>query len=122
MIKNKYSNKKTVVDGIEFASRKEAQRYYELKLLLRAKKISNLELQKPYELVPVQREEGTLTAKGKIKQGRVIERAVIYVADFVYTDENGKTVVEDTKGFRTKDYIIKRKLMLWVYNLKIVEI
>lgn len=122
MIKNKYLNKKTVEDGIEFASRKEAQRYHELKLLLRSKKINNLELQKPYELVPVQREEETLTAKGKIKQGRVIERAVIYVADFVYTDENGKTVVEDTKGFRTKDYIIKRKLMLWVYNLKIVEI
>ena len=45
-----------------------------------------------------------------------------YVADFVYLDEQGKTVVEDAKGVRTKDYIIKRKLMLWLHNIRIREV
>jgi hypothetical protein len=51
----------------------------------------------------------------------VVERACAYVADFVYT-ENGKKIVEDTKGFKTKDYIIKRKLMLWVHGIRVKEI
>lgn len=110
-----------MVDGIIFDSKKEAHRYLELKLLQRAGKIQNLELQKPFELIPTQREPETMTKTGKVKQGKVIEKSVKYIADFVYT-ENGKTVVEDTKGFKTKDYIIKRKLMLYVYGIKIKEI
>ena len=55
------------------------------------------------------------------KKGKLIERAVSYIADFVYTDENGKTVVEDAKGFRTKDYIIKRKLLLYMHGIRIKE-
>ena len=52
----------------------------------------------------------------------MVERAVHYIADFVYKDKDGELIVEDTKGFRTADYIIKRKLMLWVYNIRIKEI
>lgn len=118
----KYRSEKVKIDGIVFESKKEAQRYCELKVLQRAGKISNLELQKPFELIPTQREPSTMTKTGKEKLGRVIEQSVKYVADFVYTDENGQTVVEDTKGFKTKDYIIKRKLMLHVYGIKIKEI
>lgn len=105
----KYRNKKVTIDGITFDSKTEAKRYTELKLLEKAGQIQGLELQKEYVLIPSQ----------KIN-GRVAERAVKYKADFVYT-ENGKTVVEDTKGVRTKDYIIKRKLMLYVHGIKIKE-
>lgn len=106
----KYRNKKVTIDGIVFDSKREAKRYTELKLLEKAGQIQGLELQKEYVLIPSQ----------KIN-GRVAERAVKYKADFVYT-ENGKTIVEDTKGMRTKDYIIKRKLMLYVHGVKIKEI
>ena len=106
----KYHNMRVVVDGIPFDSKKEAQRYRELSLLLRAGIIRDLELQKQYELIPAQR-IGT----------KVVERAVKYKADFVYK-ENGETVVEDTKGVKTKDYIIKRKLMLWVHGISIREV
>ena len=107
---SKYKSRKTVVDGIEFDSKKEAKRYSELKLLERAGQIQELELQKPFVLIPAQK-----------VNGKVVERACKYIADFVYK-ENGKTVVEDTKGVKTKDYIIKRKLMLLVYNIQIKEV
>jgi hypothetical protein len=74
-----------------------------------------------FELIPAQREPDTVGVRGGVKRGKVIEQAVKYVADFVY-EENGKLIVEDTKGFRTKDYIIKRKLMLWVHGIQIKEI
>lgn len=106
----KYHSKKTEVDGIKFDSKKEAERYYELRLLEIAGAISDLKTQVKFELIPSQK-----------LNGKVIERPCTYVADFVYS-ENGKTVVEDTKGFRTKDYIIKRKLMLWVHGVRINEI
>lgn len=106
--RNKYHAKK--VGG--HASKKEHDRANQLKLWQRAGLISNLREQVPYELIPAQRfEDGTL------------ERACKYIADFVYTDnESGNTVVEDTKGFRTKEYIIKRKLMLFRYGIRIKEI
>lgn len=109
-------------DGITFDSRRELNRYIELKLLEKANKISELRRQIAFELIPVQREPDTIGVRGGIKKGKVIENAVKYIADFVYIDENGKTVVEDTKGFRTKEYIIKRKLMLYRYNLRIKEV
>ena len=108
--RSKYHSKKTVVDGVEFDSRKEARRYSELLLLERAGAITELERQVKYELLPSQRIDG-----------KVVERPVSYVADFQYK-QDGKTVVEDTKGFKTKEYIIKRKLMLWVHGIKIREI
>lgn len=101
----KYNNKKTEIDGIKFDSKKEANRYCELKLLEKAGVIKDLELQVKFELIP--------------KNGK--ERAVNYIADFVYT-EAGKRVVEDCKGMRTKEYIIKRKLMLDRHNIEILEV
>lgn len=107
---NKYKNRKITVNGDTFDSRKEYIRYRELVLLQKAGQVSDLKRQVKFELIPSQR-----------VNGKVVERACTYVADFVYT-ENGKTVVEDTKGFRTKDYIIKRKLMLFVHGIQIQEV
>ena len=107
---SKYRNRKTTLDGIEFDSAKEARRYAELRLLEKAGQIFNLQRQVPFVLIPKQ-ERG----------GKVVERPVVYKADFVYT-ENGEDVVEDTKGMKTKDYIIKRKLMLWQYGIRIKEV
>lgn len=121
----KYNNKKVMVDGIKFDSKKEAKRYQELKMLEKAGIISNLQRQVKYTLIPAQYERtGEVYAKGnnkgKPQKGRLIERECAYYADFVYT-ENGKSVVEDTKGVKTPEYIIKRKLMLYVHNIKIKE-
>jgi hypothetical protein len=105
-MKNKYGARKVKTpDGQVFDSHREYQRWCELRLLERAGRITDLHRQVTYLLIPKQ--EG--------------ERACSYVADFVYM-ENGKTVVEDTKGFRTKDYIIKRKLMLYVHGIQIREV
>ena len=122
---SKYKAKKASVDGIEFDSRKEANRYCELKLLQRAGKIQNLELQKAIELIPAQREADTIGKRGGIIKGKVIEKAVFYRADFVYT-ENGETVVEDVKGYKGGGayavFTIKRKLLLYRYGIRIREI
>lgn len=119
--RNKYHSKKITVNGNTFDSQKEYRRFCDLSLLLRAGAITELKRQVEFELIPAQREPDTVGVRGGVKQGKVIEYAVKYVADFVYK-ENGKLVVEDTKGFRTKDYIIKRKLMLWVHKIRIKEI
>lgn len=96
--RSKYHAKKTDINGITFDSAKEARRYLDLKLLERCGDISNLERQVRYELLP--------------KNGH--ERAVYYVCDFRY-NENGKLVVEDVKGVRTRDYILKRKMFKHKY-------
>ena len=108
--RSKYHAKKVTHNGITYDSKKECQRHSELLLLERAGVIQGLQRQVKYELIPSQRVDG-----------KVVERPVAYVADFVY-QQNGNTVVEDTKGFRTKEYIIKRKLMLWVHGIKIREV
>lgn len=111
-IRYKYGNRVVNYDGHKFDSQAEARRYAELSLLLRAGKISDLELQKKYVLIPSQR-----------AGGRVIERECSYYADFAYIDvETGEAVVEDVKGARTKEYIIKRKLMLWVHGIRVREV
>lgn len=113
---NKYKNTKTTLDGVEFASKKEAHRWGELRLLERAGEISDLQRQVKYELVPPQKRPSGGT-----------ERAVYYIADFVYT-QNGNTVVEDVKGYRNPQsagyakFVIKRKLMLIRYGLEIKEV
>ena len=110
---SKYGARKCTFNGITFDSQKEAQRWAELKLLERGKVISDLRLQVKFQLIPNQYD----------KNGKLIERAVNYIADFVYTDnKTGQTVVEDTKGFKTKEYIIKRKLMLERYGIRIREV
>ena len=98
MTSSKYRARKTEIDGIVFDSAKEARRYLDLKLLERCGEIKGLELQVRYELLP--------------KNG--CERAVHYVADFRY-EENGKLVVEDVKGVRTREYILKRKMFKYRY-------
>ena len=109
---SKYHSRKVVVDGETFDSKREYKRFCELSLLEKAGTIQNLQRQVKFELIPSQRDTET---------GKVIERAVTYKADFVY-EENGKTVVEDTKGFRTKDYILKRKMCLFLLGIRIREV
>lgn len=121
--KNKYNAHSVEYDGIKFDSQKEALRYKELTFLISSGIISNLRRQVKYVLIPAQREPSTVGPRGGVKPGKLIEKECSYIADFVYTVvETGETVVEDTKGFRTKDYLIKRKLMLFVYGIKIKEI
>lgn len=105
----KYNNKKIVVDGIAFDSKREARRYQELKALEKAGQITDLKLQVPY----------TLMSSTKDANGKTI-RGIKYIADFVYR-ENGKEVVEDCKGYRTEVYKIKKKLMLMIYGITIRE-
>lgn len=108
---NKYKNKKIVVDNIKFDSVLEANRYQELKLLQRAKQISNLRLQVPF-----------LLQEGFKKNGKT-HRKIEYIADFVY-EENGQTIVEDTKGMKTETFKIKQKLFEYKYpdlELKIIK-
>lgn len=118
---NKYGAKKTGTH----ASQKEHNRANRLKLMQRAGLISNLREQVSFELIPAQYEKtsGKDRAEGASPKSRIIERSCRYIADFVYTDnETGQTIVEDTKGYRTKEYIIKRKLMLWIHGIRIKEI
>lgn len=107
---NKYHNRHTIVNGCSFDSKREAKRYQELLLMERAGAIENLQKQVVFPLIPSQR-----------VNGRVVERKCDYRADFTYY-EDGQLVVEDVKGFRTPDYIIKRKLMLYVHGIRIREI
>lgn len=105
MSRSKYNARRTTIDGVEFDSQAEAARYVELRLLLNAGIISNLELQPKYVLV----------AKFTTRSGEKI-RELSYVADFRYVDgPTGKTIVEDVKGMKTEVYKIKKKLLLWRY-------
>ena len=106
----KYRNIKVKTAEGQFDSKKEFERWNELKLMEDAGVISDLKRQVKYTLVPPQEAEN----------GRK-ERAVVYIADFVYK-EAGKPVVEDAKGVKTRDYIIKRKLMLYIYGIAIQEV
>ena len=121
---NKYKAIKTTVNGIEFDSRKEARRYQDLMLLQRAGVIKKLERQVKFVLIPTQYETtiryGKKGQRLKDKQ-KLLEKECSYIADFVY-EENGKRIVEDTKGVKTKDYIIKRKLMLYMHGIKVREV
>lgn len=126
---NKYHNRKVITsDGIEHDSQKEARRWSELLLLQRAGKIKDLQRQVEYELVPNQYEtyERYGNKGQRLKDGvKLVERRCCYIADFVYTDlSTGKTIVEDTKSeaTKTKDFIIKRKLMLYIHHIRVMEV
>jgi hypothetical protein len=104
-MKHKYRAKATTVDGIAFASKGEARRYGELKLLERAGKIASLELQPGFQLQPKFRDAAGAS-----------HRAITYVADFRYYDEEiAAWVVEDFKGFETPVFKLKKKLFLFAY-------
>lgn len=107
---SKYHAKKVTVDGITFDSQKEAARWSELKLMEKAGLIQNLQRQVKYELTPAFK-----------KPGRRSERASSYIADFVYT-QDGETIVEDAKGFKTEAYKLKRKMMIFRYGIWINEV
>lgn len=106
---SKYHSKKITVNGQTFDSQLEARRFRELLLLERAGAITGLQRQVKFELIPSQR-----------IGGKVVERACNYVADFTYI-ENGQKVVEDAKGYKTPEYRIKKKLLLWVHGIQIRE-
>ena len=114
---SKYHSKKTEVDGILFDSKREAQRYQQLKLMVKAGVICDLKMQVKYELVPAQ-----------YIDGKIVERAVTYTSDFEYYllkkqsyGDVGQHIVEDVKGMRTEVYKIKKKLMLYKYGIRITE-
>lgn len=121
----KYNATKITADGHTFDSKHEYQRYCELKLLERGGVISDLQMQVKFVLIPSQYEPDTVkvlkSGKEKVVKGKLIERECSYIADFVY-QYNGKTVVEDSKGFRTKEYVLKRKMMLYFHGIRIREV
>ncbi len=111
MLRSKYGNRKVTLDGITFDSQREANYYSKLKLLEKGKVIKDLELQKAYELQP------------SFKLGSKTYRKIEYRADFCYkTTQDDKLHVVDTKGFRTKEYMLKKKMMAYKYNIEIEEV
>ncbi len=108
----KYRNKKTIIDGIEFDSKLEGKRYMQLKQLQKAKFIKDLELQPEFELQP------------SFKKNGKTYRKITYKADFKYFDiDFDKWVIEDTKGFKTRDYMLKKKMFEYKYqDLELKEI
>ena len=108
---NKYHNKKVIVDDIKFDSKKEANRYNQLKLLEKVGVIKNLQRQVKFELQP------------SFKYNNKTIRAINYIADFVY-EQDGKQIVEDVKSEATrkdKVYLIKKKMLLYIFNIEIKE-
>lgn len=124
---SKYHSRKVTRNGITFDSKREANRHSELLLLERAGAITELQRQVRFTLLPAHYEAYERFGKNgqRLKDGqRCVERAVVYVADFVYRDKNGALVVEDVKSpaTKTKDYVIKRKLLFHFYGIKIKEV
>lgn len=110
MVYRKYYNKKVIIDGIKFDSQKEGNYYLKLKMLKKTGKIKDLKLQFPFVLIET------------FKLNDKTYRKMKYIADFVYYDDKDKLHVVDTKGFRTKEYELKKKLMAWKYGIEIEEI
>ena len=124
----KYKNHSITVDGITFDSKKEANRYRELKLLEKSGEISGLQLQVKYLLIPSQFGRVPDERRPGCTKRVCLEREVSYFADFVYRDASGNLVVEDVKGYRDPasaayaKFVIKRKLMLERYGIRINEV
>ena len=110
--RRKYGNIPTIVDGLHFDSKAEANRWCELRIMEKAGLIRDLQRQVPYELVPAtERPSG-----GK-------ERSITYIADFVFTNtKTGRTVVEDVKGAEPAVWALKRDLMLYVHGVEIAVV
>lgn len=120
--RSKYGNQKAA----GFDSTKERGRWQELCLMQKAGKISNLQRQVEYELIPRQKEPDTVGTRGGVIRGKTIEHPAKYIADFTYIDSKGQLVVEDVKGYRGgeayKLFVLKRKLMLWRWGIRIREV
>lgn len=110
---NKYGNTKIQYKGKVYDSKRELGRLQQLELLERAGKITDLKQQVKFELLPSYRDPVT---------GKLLERAVSYFADFTYYNSKGEFIVEDTKGYKTADYILKRKMMLHFYGIRVKEV
>ena len=123
--KSKYNATKVTVDGDIYDSKKEARRGTELALAEKAGAIQNLRRQVKFVLVPEQREPDTVGPRGGRKQGKLIEKELAYVADFVY-EQDGQTIVEDVKGYRDggayRIFVVKRKLMLFLKGIRVTEV
>lgn len=119
---NKYHAKSVVIDGIKFPSGKEGERFLYLRELEKRGEITNLRRQVRFELLPAAYKDVVkhLKTKDKVVR-RLFLNPVSYVADFVY-EKDGQTVVEDTKGYKTKEYIIKKKMMYALNGIEIQEI
>ena len=126
--RSKYGSRKAeCAHGHVHDSQREACRCNELHILQYCGELTDLQIQRKYVLIPTIREStGEYYTrgpqKGQEKPGKVIEQECAYYADFDYITKGGKHIVEDTKGMRTKEYIIKRKLMLYRYGIRIVEV
>ena len=108
---NKYKNNEIIINGIKFDSKKEANYYSELLLLKKGKVVKDIELQKPFVL-----------QEGFRYKGQAI-RAIKYIADFEVAYADGHVEVVDTKGFKTKEYLLKRKMLLFKYpDINFVEV
>jgi len=101
--KHKYNASRTIVDGIRFASKREAEYYGELKLCLRAGEIVSFELQPEF-----------IIQEGYRRGGKKV-REIKYIADFKVIYPDGRVEIVDTKGYRTKEYLLKKKLLLARY-------
>lgn len=126
---SKYHSKKVTVDGLNFDSKKEAERYLVLKSQERRGLIRDLQMQVPFILIPAQYEyriEYTPKKHQEKEVKRLVEQKLSYVADFVYTKSDGEMVVEDVKGYRKGGaysvFVIKRKLMLERHGIKVLEV
>ena len=127
---SKYGNTKCQYMGIVFDSKHEMERYRDLYMMQRAGEITDLRTQVPYLLIPPQFDDAVAVEladlpageKKKKKKPQLLERKCEYIADFVYRDSDGRLVVEDAKGVRTKEYLIKRKLMLYMHKIRVVEV
>ncbi len=117
---SKYHSRKVINSDGVFDSKREYKRWLELRRLEQAGEIKDLQRQVRIELIPAIYAPDVIGKRGGRKRGALLERKAVYIADFVYT-ENGEKVVEDVKGLRTKDYILKRKLLLWRYGIQIRE-
>ena len=106
---SKYGNKRVTVDGIRFDSIREANRWQELRLMERAGVVRDLQRQVPFELIPAQRVGGRQL------------KPIRYIADFSYLDERGNRVIEDAKGVQTPVYRIKKRMLLWLYGIEVLE-
>lgn len=107
---SKYHNKKCEYNGMAFDSIRERNYYIKLEFMQRTGQIKELKRQVEFVLIET------------FKTGRKTYRKTKYIADFTYIDQEGKYHVVDTKGFRTKEYQLKKKLMAWKYGIEIEEV
>ena len=124
-MRSKYGNKKTYVGDIKFDSRKEARYYIYLREMQQIGQIQDLRLQVPFEIVPAVYESKVVHLKTKDKiVPHLVQKAVHYIADFVYTEDGNQVVVDvKSEATRKKDaYILKKKMMRAFLGITIYEV